>query len=116
MRTWGRQYAEDGTYQWIQVSTDADGYNDYVYLTTLAQVLLLNLGESPFWGNYGIPAQPSVATQVFPDLYVALTQQQFAQYFASLIITKLSDPEPHYSVNVVTQAGVKRQFQVGLPI
>ena len=96
MRTWGRvtttsNYSgaigffeiglsgigstETGTSQsstWVEVSTDANGYNDAVWLTTLAQVLQLGLNESPFYGNYGIPAQQSAVTQVFPDYYVII--------------------------------------------
>lgn len=113
MRAWGRVYAPDGSYKWQAVTTDANGYNDEVYVTNLAQVFKLNLGESPFFGNFGIPAKPSVVTQVYPDFYVSYTQQQFAPKFASLIITKevLTDekgkPTPHYIVNVVTQVGAK---------
>ena len=55
MRTYGRVYAEDGSYTWVEVSTDANGFDDMVMLTTLAQVLKLNLGESPFYANFGIP-------------------------------------------------------------
>lgn len=107
MRTYGRIYAEDGTYTWTLVQTDANGFNDYVWATTLIQVLLLNLGESPFFASFGLPAEQSVAQQIFPDLYVAMTQQLFAPYFASLIISKVTDPEPTYNVNIVTKAGVK---------
>jgi hypothetical protein len=46
----------------VEVTTDANGYNDAVYLTTLSQVLKLNLGESPFYANYGIPQYQSVLT------------------------------------------------------
>lgn len=107
MRTWGRVFPTDGEApRWVEVVTDANGNNDNVWITTLAQVLLLNLGESPFFANYGIPAQQSVITQVFPDYYVNQTQQQFSSYFASLIITKLPAPNPQYSVKVVTNQGV----------
>ena len=85
MRTWGRI---NGV--WTEVSTDANGNNDLVWLTTLIQVLKLNLNESPFFGNYGLPAHQSVVQQVAPDFYVAQTQQQFAQYFASLIIARVN--------------------------
>jgi len=106
LRTYGRVYAEDGSYTWVQVSTDANGFNDDVYLTTLVQCLKLNLGESPFYGNYGIPAQPSVVTQVFPDYYAAQTQTQFAPYFASLAITRVQGSfPPVYQVNVVCHSG-----------
>lgn len=90
------------------VTTDAQGQDDSVWLTTLIQVLKLNLGESPFYANYGIPAKPSVVQQVFPDFYVARVQQQFAQYFASLIVAKQpSTLNPTYLVNVTTHQGVK---------
>lgn len=101
MRAWGRI---NGV--WEAVTTDASGSNDYVYVTNLAQVLLLNQGESPFFANYGIPAQRSVVTQVFPDYYIALTQTQFSPYFASLIVSKVTSPTPAYNINLVTQQGV----------
>jgi hypothetical protein len=88
LRTYGRTYNEDGTYQWVEVTTDSAGFNDEVWLTTLIQCLKLNLNESPFYAQYGIPAQQSVVQQVFPDFYVTRTQTQFAQYFASLVINK----------------------------
>lgn len=107
MRTWGRVFPpEGGPPFWEEVTTDQDGANDNVWITTLCQCLLLNLGESPFFANYGIPAQQSVITQVFPDYYVYQTQQQFSPYFASLIITKLPAPNPRYAVKVVTNQGV----------
>jgi hypothetical protein len=107
MRTYGRVYNTDETYRWVEVDTDANGYNDAVYLTTLVQVLKLNLGESPFYANYGIPAHPSVVQQVAPDLYVALTQKQFSAYFASLIIAKSPLPTPTYEINITTHLGAK---------
>ena len=121
MRTYGR-VALDPLYPdvltWVQVGTDSNGFNDLVYLTTLAQVLKLNLGESPFYGNFGIPAKSSVITQVYPDYYVTFIQQQFAQYFTSLIISRSvvtnskGQDMPVYAVNVVTQYGSKIPFQV----
>lgn len=101
MRTWGRD--RDG--KWVEVSTDANGFDDAVWITTLIQCLLLNLGESPFYANYGIPAHPSVVTQVFPDFYVARTQQQFASRFASLVIAKQQSATPTYRINVTTHQG-----------
>jgi hypothetical protein len=106
MRTYGRVYNQlDGTYKWVEVSTDVNGHNDYVWLTTLVQCLKLNLNESPFYANYGIPAQPSVITQIFPDFYVNQTQTQFAKYFASLIVSKISSPTPTYRINAITNQG-----------
>ena len=108
MRTYGRVTNQDGSKTWVVVeTTDADGNNDYVWLLTLIQCLLLNLGESPFYANYGIPAKPSVVQQVMPDFYIWQTQRQFAQYFASLIVSKDPGPDPVYNVNVTTNQGTK---------
>lgn len=114
MRIWGRKYNTDGTYTWVAVTTNADGYNDYVYVTNLIQVLKLNRNESPFFANYGIPAQLSVIQQIHPDIYVALTQAQFAPFFASLIITKTSGnaTTPVYQVSIVTKQNVQIQLEI----
>jgi len=91
---------------WVEVDTDANGFNDNVYLTTLAQVLALNLGESPFFANYGIPQQQTVVTQVYPDFYAAQTQTQFAPYFASLIIKRVQGSSPPvYTVTAISHSG-----------
>ena len=116
MRTYGRVYAEDGSYTWVEVSTDANGFDDMVMLTTLVQVLKLNLGESPFYANFGIPAKPSIVQQVFPDFYVAMTQQQFSNAFASLIIARENDPTPTYRINMTTHQGVKLNAEVPIPV
>jgi hypothetical protein len=108
VRTWGR----DNSGLWQEVVTDSAGNNDGVYVTTLIQCLKLNLGESPFWANYGIPAQQSVMTQIFPDYYVYQTQQQFAQYFLALTIQKLMYPTPTYDISVVTHSGAIIPAQV----
>lgn len=110
MRTWGRVFPEDGSDPyWVEVVTAPDGSNDAVWITTLAQVLLLNLGESPFFGDWGIPAQQSIVTQIFPDFYVSVTQQRFSPHFASLIVAKQpttpEDPDPNYKINIVTSQG-----------
>lgn len=52
MRTYGRD--KDG--KWVTVTTDENGFNDSVYLTTLVQNLKLSPQESPFFANHGIPA------------------------------------------------------------
>ena len=103
MRTWGRV---NGV--WQEITTDASGDNDAVYLTTLIQVLKLAPGESPFYANYGVPAQASVVSQIFPDFYTTLTQQQFAPYFASLTITRsggVQGGQITYEVQIVTNTG-----------
>ena len=106
MRTYGRNTNEDGSKTWVVVETDANGFDDNVYLTTLAQCLKLNLGESPFYGNFGIPQYQTIMTQVMPDFYAAQTQTQFAPYFASLTITRVQGSYPPvYNVNAVCHSG-----------
>ena len=115
MRTWGRVTNADGSKSWVEITTDANGHNDYVWLTTLCQTLLLNLGESPFHSNYGIPAQPSVIQQIIHNYYVSVTQQQFAQYFSSLQISLTNTLPPTYQVDVTTTQGVTYQEYLPLP-
>jgi|SRR5579864_512408 len=113
MRTYGRlgtNSSQPGA--WTTVSTDAAGNDDYVWLTTLIQCLLLNLGESPFYADFGIPAQQSLIQQVFPDYYVALAQQRFAPHFAALLINKQNQPYPAYVINATTNQGVKMSAMV----
>lgn len=115
MRTWGR-ITVNGVKQWVEVSTDPNGANDMVYVTTLVQVLRLNLGESPFYSNVGIPGAQSVIQQVFPDYYASITQQLFSPYFASILITRPSNSyPPTYLVNVTTHQGVKINASVPIP-
>lgn len=113
MRVFGRtQDVLTGVKKWWVVTTDVNGYNDSVYLTALAQVVKLNLGESPFFANYGIPAHPSVVMQIYPDFYMTRIQQEYAGYFAFLLLTKIPDavdedfrPAPSYMINVLTNYG-----------
>jgi len=106
MRAWGRTYNEDGTYQWVAVTTQANGLNDAFYVTALAQCLKLNLGESPIYANAGIPQTQTIATQTPPDFYMYRTQQQYAQYFASLTINRVPGSlPPQYNVRAVTHSG-----------
>lgn len=111
MRTYGRIRNQDVSLQWVEVTTDANGYNDNVFLVTLIQCLKLNLAESPMFSNYGIPAQQSVLTQVFPDFYTNQTVQRFRPYFASLTVQKIEAkdekgiPFPAYRIDAVTNQG-----------
>lgn len=110
MRTWGRVGQVNGAGgTWTEVTTDANGYQDAVYLTTLAQVCKLNLGEDPFFGSYGIPGETSVITQVQPDYYANQTQVQFAGFFAALTLAKAAQkpnqPKPTYNINVTANPG-----------
>ena len=111
MRNYARVYNPDGTYQWVVYTTDANGLNDAVYLSALEQCLQLNVGESPFYANVGVPQFQSIVTQVFPDFYVQQVQQRFAQYFASLQINRVpgSNP-PTYDATVLTNAGANLQL------
>lgn len=121
MRVYGRtKDVLTGAKKWWVVTTDANGFNDSCYLTALAQVIKLNLGESPFFGTYGIPAHESVVLQLFPDFYMAKIQQEYASFFASLILTSApiaqgspesyaagldGAPAPYYNINVLTNYG-----------
>lgn len=106
LRSYGRTYDADGNATWVEVTTDANGYNDQVYLTTLAQVIKLNLNESPFYANYGIPQIQTIITQVFPDYYMMQTQTQFSSYFATLAITRVPNTSPpQYNVTAVCHSG-----------
>jgi hypothetical protein len=110
MRIWGRQRTNSNLPgPWIAVETAPNGDNTYVYVTALSQCMLLNLNESPFYGNWGLPAKPSVAQQLFPTLYISLTQQRFAPFFASLTITARQTATPIYDVNLTTNQGVPVQ-------
>jgi len=114
LRIYGRYTDADGSKKWTVVETAPNGSNDMVYLIDLIQVLLLNLGESPFYANYGIPAKPSVVQQIFPDFYVSVTQQQFSPFFASLIITKRRSRTPTYDISVTTHHGDKMVIDIPL--
>lgn len=122
MRTWGRvaatldNYTGDPAdlivdsdfphgYVWQEVTTDANGYDDAIWLTTLAQVLQLGLNESPMFANYGIPAQSSVFSQIYPDYYVSQMQQKFSVYFLSVLVSRLAGRGPRYRINTVTKSG-----------
>lgn len=114
MRTYGRVFNEDGTYTWQVVSTNPNnGDNSAVWVTTLIQTLKLSRNESPFFANYGIPAQLSVIQRIFPDIYVFQTQQQYAPFFSSLIVSRLSNQfPPVYLINLTTLTGVIFNFRL----
>jgi hypothetical protein len=123
MRTYGRVAVDKSVnptgFQWVEVLPDINNDPSYIYITTLIQVLLLNLAESPFYANYGIPAQKSVLSQIYPDWYVTLTQQFFSGYFANLSITRVPDDDalnyqPTYSVSIITNQGAIYQAKVAI--
>lgn len=106
MRVWGRVTNENGVKSWVEVSTDANGNNDAVYITALAQVIKLNLGESPFYANFGILQQPTIITQIYPDYYVNKIQGQYSPFFAALSITRKPNSfPPSYRANILTHSG-----------
>ena len=118
MRVYGRTKDEYGNVTWHEVQTDANGFNDYVYLTALVQELKLNLGESPLYGNRGIPAKSSIVLQTAPDYYTMLMQQRYAPHFMNLAITRVQgvdsrgNPCPTYRINVTTHYGVSAELNV----
>ena len=92
-----RTYGVNSSGQWVEILETS-----YIYLATLAQTLRLNQGESPFYANYGIPAQNSVHTQIPPDLAVNRTQTQYAPFFASLAVIKQQNVlNPTYNISAV---------------
>lgn len=101
MRTYGR----DSNGVWHLVETDENGFNDSVWLTTLVQCLKLAPQESPFYPDYGIPAQSSVIQQILPTYYVNQLQTQFSKYFSSLQIALTQASPPIYQINVITNSG-----------
>ena len=115
MRVYGRITNPDGSRSWRVVQTDATGSNDLVYITALCQVLQLNLNESPFYANFGIPAQQSVLQQIPPDYYVARTQQAYAPYFASLLVSRTSSNPPTYQINALSHQGTTITASVQIP-
>jgi hypothetical protein len=119
MRTYGRTYDLYGNPSWKVVQTDANGYNDLVYVTAFIQCCKLNLNESPFWSDWGIPARQSVMQQIHPDYYMALMQQRFAGYFANLTVVKATPADgvtPTYNVNILTHSGVTLNASVQIPV
>lgn len=120
MRAYGRVTDTlTGEKIWIEVRTDTRGFNDAVYLTNLAQVLKLNLGESPFYADWGIPAHASIVTQIAPDFHIALIQKRFALRFMALTLQRMADaaddlgrPAPFYAIGVTTNYGSYLPFKV----
>lgn len=104
--------------QWVEVDTAANGTNDLLMVTAMCQTMLLNYGESPIFANWGIPAQQSVLQQIYPDLYMAIIQQQYAQQFASLTIKRAFAADgftPVYDVVVITHQGVLLTASITIP-
>ena len=111
IRLWGRNYDVYGNPAWVSVATDANGYNDDVYLTALCQVLQLQTGESPFYSTDGIPSHQSIMTQVAPDNAIAAIQQKYAVYFLSLMVYRATatgihgEQVPVYNISAICRNG-----------
>ena len=110
MRTWGRiKNPDSDKLEWVKVETAPDGTSDAVWLTTLCQSILLNINESPFFAELGIPQQQSVANQIPPEYYAMEIQNAYSAYFASLAILRTRPIDevdsPTYKVNVVLKSG-----------
>jgi hypothetical protein len=119
LRTYGRVKDELGNVTWTEVTTDDNGFNDYVYVTALAQECQLNLNESPFWSDRGIPARPSIVQQIAPDYYMLLMQARYSPYFLNISIVRVPGatdptgrPAPTYRVNITTHYGVTTELEV----
>jgi hypothetical protein len=103
-----RTYGRDNTGTWVEIDDP-----NYIQLATLAQTLRLVQGESPFFANYGIPAEQSVQSQIAPDAAVNRTQAQFAPYFASLGVVRVAgSANPTYNVTAVFLDGTIVQNSV----
>lgn len=101
-----RSYGKDQNGNW-QIITDSN----YIYLATLAQTLRLSQNESPIYGNYGIPGQQSVMTQLAPDVAVNRTQSQFSGYFSSLTLMRnQSASNPTYNITATFTDGTPVSF------
>ena len=104
-RVWGRINNE-----WVEVNDDAG-----ISITHLCQVLKLNLGESPFWANYGIPAHESVVASVYPFYYVQIVQSQFSNQFNSLAVEqRVIANNPVYDITGTTLNGSAFQTRIGV--
>lgn len=118
MRAYGRVTDKYGNKTWVTVQTDSGGDSSYVYVTALAQCLQLNLNESPFWSNFGIPAKAAVIQQMQPDFFVSYITTYFSQFFASLIVAKraqaLGQPTPIYDMSAILKNGATFQSQIGI--
>jgi hypothetical protein len=103
MQTFGR----DSNGQWFEVTTDAAGFNDDVYLTTLAQVLQSDINESWLFPELGIPARQSVIGRTHPDYFVDRVRAYFSRFFANISITLTTDTDgnPLYYVGVLKNDG-----------
>lgn len=108
-------FGRDLSGQWFEVTTDSNGFDDDVQLTTLSQVLTSDIDESPFYPEYGIPARQSVINRTHPDYFIERTRTQFSRYFANISITKTTDTQtndPIYYVDVLKNDGSAQSMTI----
>ena len=101
-----RTYGQDESGKWVTIATDANGFNDAVYLTTLVQNLKLAPQESPFRESRHSRQRFSDPAD-YPHLYVNRLQQQFSGHFSSLQIALTEVDPPVYDISVITNSGSK---------
>ncbi|WP_077395442.1 hypothetical protein [Bombella intestini] len=102
MRVWTRVHQPDGRRVWKAVTGDQGN------IAWLQNALLLQLGESPFWADWGIPVQQTLVSRVWPDYYLNLTQRRFRDIFPSLQITRKdggNGADPVYDISVILNNG-----------
>lgn len=104
MKIWTRKWQEDGTRKWIEVT------GNQAIIAWLQNVLLLQLGEEPFYADWGIPVTQTLANRYWPDYYLNLIQQRFADQVSFIKITPErsdNDPgtEPLYSISIIFNDG-----------
>lgn len=104
-RVWARIHNDDGTRTWQAIETTSAGSNDNLNFIWLQNVLLLNINESPFYSDWGVPVHQTMVSQILPDYYMSLIQRRFSEYFASVIINRISATTPTYSISVTSATG-----------
>ncbi|QCE32947.1 hypothetical protein FAI41_04685 [Acetobacteraceae bacterium] len=94
-RIWARTGKPDqnGKRQWISVS------NNTAILTWLQQAVLLQLGESPFWVDWGLPVIGALTQGIYPDLYIQKTKERFQPYFLNININRTVPDTPEDQIN-----------------
>ncbi|KMQ89824.1 hypothetical protein RF55_10509 [Lasius niger] len=104
-RVWARtgQPDQDGKRKWISVSDNT------AILTWLQQAVLLQLGESPFWVDWGLPVIGFLSQGIYPDLYMQKTKERFQPYFLNVNINRNIPDNPEdqiaYTVTAIPYPG-----------
>lgn len=102
MRVWTRVMGSDGKRTWQPVD------NDQGNIAWLQNALLLQLGESPFWTDWGLPVSKTLVSQIWPDYYLNMTQQRFRDVFPTLQVTRQrvdGQSDPVYSIRAILSDG-----------